>query len=432
MAHNRRERFEKAQERLENDDNVSESDREAIDSLLDAYDPEVFKPAPPDDDSPRQAATLEGWTDTLRQWSHVTDADLVDADGDELANGVNEMLGDAAKSTVRQRQMCLRRFLRFHDAETDHDTLQLVEVPDSQVDPAEMLTSKEMESIRNAAGHPRDRALFDFLLYTGQRRQAALTLKWKHVDLADSQYRLNPDADGLKGADAVGTWRPLLGAKGAMTEWKRYHPDGDDPDAYVFVATPESGHYDPQSHMSERSPSRILNQMADDADVHKPVNPHALRHNFVSMAKRRYELQDDVIKRLLGHESDSSIMQRTYAHLSDDEYADRARQAFGLADDDEPDLTPTECPTCNFTPIPDHAAVCPNGCGTAFSPDARAAQQGAQAATHEAAKDAQTDDEKAAVDTFKKIVDDPELFAEALQDDGVKESFSEMAAGLDY
>ena len=66
------------------------------------------------------------------------------------------------------------------------------------VDPGNMLTPDEFHALRQAPEHPRDKAIVDLFLYTGQRNTAIRTLRIKDIDLDEAKYRLNTEADGLK------------------------------------------------------------------------------------------------------------------------------------------------------------------------------------------------------------------------------------------
>jgi len=288
-----------------------------------------------------------------------------------------------------------------------------------------MLDADEIQAMRDAAGNPRGKALFEFLINTGQRRGATLTITWGCIDLDAGRYRLNPDGDmGLKGAEEVGTWRPLLAAKGALATWAQFHPDSDDPDAHVFTALPSSHHYDPESHLSGQRAGSILKDMAAEAGIEKPVNQHAMRHNFVTLAKTKYDMANDVIKRLIGHKADSNVMQTTYAHLSDGDYIEKAEEAFGIRDEsDQSPITPAACPTCD-TALPDGAKVCPNGCRTTFDPTVQRQQQAAQSAAWDARAEGPAD----AANAIRNLADNPAAIAQAPSE--VAKALNDLADAL--
>jgi len=112
---------------------------------------------------------------------------------------------------VRVYQNALRQFYYYHDdAGTDPEEISLFNPEHDGVDPADMLTRDEIQAIRDAANCLGERALFDFLIYTGQRNTATRSLRIKDLDLEKERFRLNPEADGLKSAEDNGKWRDLL------------------------------------------------------------------------------------------------------------------------------------------------------------------------------------------------------------------------------
>ncbi|MFC7185615.1 site-specific integrase [Halorubrum yunnanense] len=117
----------------------------------------------------------------------------------------------------------------------------------------------------------------------------------------------------------------------------------------------------------------MLNTLQDETGIEKPLNPHSLRHNFVTICKRDYDMDNDTIKWLIGHTKDSRVMETTYSHLSDMDFREKAEQKAGLIDEtSRSTLTPKQC-SCGEKVAPT-AKACPN-CGMLFSPDARAVKE---------------------------------------------------------
>jgi hypothetical protein len=276
----------------------------------------------------------------------------------------------------------------------------------SHVDPNDMLTKEEIHEARDAADNPRDRLVFDLLLYTGQRREALRTLRLKDIDVAAGTYRLNPEVDGLKGAQDRNGNRPLLGAKAAVQNWLEYHPDTDDPEHFLITARPSYSAPDPASPVSGETVRRTMEKIKSRTDIDKPMHPHAMRHNFVTIAKRDYDLPDDTIKYLIGHDPASSVMETTYSHLSGDDHVKRAEEAWGIRQpEEESPLTPEVCDVCS-EPLPPDAKACAK-CGAVYTPDAKAAQDAMQERLR---------DKKQAADTLEEYKD-ADAIAQALQDD---------------
>jgi len=127
-----------------------------------------------------------------------------------------------------------------------------------------MLTKKEIQEARTATDNPRDRAIFELLLYTGQRREAIRTLRLKDVNIDQGTYRLNPTVDGLKGAAERNGKRPLLGSKGPLQNWLQYHPDTSDPENHLITALPNYSAVDPTSPVSGETIRAVMEDQGEN------------------------------------------------------------------------------------------------------------------------------------------------------------------------
>lgn len=441
MAQSKREAYESERRRIrhisglepnpDSDDPtglIDEQDAEAILELCDAYDAENTVVTPNDADSEenrwgteRAPATLRQWAVSLTGFARDLDGSLVDASADDLNRVAQRMYdGEAAsvtkplsKNTVRSRQNSLKKFLRHADVAADPDAISRFDQQSTLVDPEDMLTREEFHALRNAPEHPRDKAIVDLLLYTGQRNTAIRTLRVRDVDVDGEKYRLNDEADGLKGADLIGTWNPLLGATGNVREWLRHHPDPENDDAYLLTERRNNNVRDPTTTISDDTVNRVLREAAEAAaEEHppterKPTTAHAMRHNFVTMCKRDYQMDDDLIKRLIRHKPESDVMNTTYAHLSDEDYMERAREIMGYSDPEEEDespMTPEVCDNCS-EPLPPNAKACP-GCGVAFTPDA---EKVVESDLREHYREADDLDTLEKVQMLDDLLDDPEV-----------------------
>lgn len=372
---------------------IHPEDAEAILAWCDAYDNEKAVVTPDNNGGDRwgdsrAVSTLKAWATSISEYSRELGEPMIDASTEELNEIAQSMYvgtaktttkdGGIAKGSARARQNSLKRFLKHYSEQSkaDPDNLHIFDSEPSAVDPADMLTQEEFHAIRNAPEHPRDRAIVNLLLYTGQRNTAIRTIRIKDVDTDKGRYRLNSEADGLKGADKVGTWNPLLGATGAIKDWLNHHPDPDDGDAFLLCERRDSTVRDPHSTISGATVNRVLRKAVEVASQDypeikkKPTTAHAMRHNFVTMCKVVHDMDNDTIKRLIRHKPDSTVMETTYAHLSDEDYIEKAERAFGILEDEksESPLSPDYCDTCR-EPLPPSAKSCPN-CGTVFTPDA--------------------------------------------------------------
>lgn len=409
---------------------VSEDDAEAIRTLCDAFNedkPSVKKPhwpnAPGNLTGYRKESTLANWLYYLTQFA--AELELLEATADEI-NQISEdwLQGDSeyrdntlSKGTIRQYQNALRIFYRYHDdLGVDHTDIVTFDANDTAIDPRDMLSPEEIERIRQAPDHPRDKAVAYLLLYTGIRNTALRSLRVKDVDVEEGVFYFNTDADGLKKVHRPTEPRPLLGAESAVRQWLEYHPYSDDPDAYLIVGKPKYQTVDPHTRVTHRTIQRIMDSVKEEAEIDKPLHPHACRHNFVSICIREYDMEPSTVKFLIGHGPDSSVMESTYQHLSGEDYLNKAQRKAGVPgaeEQEESSLTPDHCGACG-EPLGPNAKACP-ACGTVMTPDARAAQDQLKDATREAKEDAENLEEYKDADKIAQAIDeDPELAAQLM------------------
>jgi integrase/recombinase XerD len=402
MAKTPRDRYERDLDRLEaarDDNDIAETDYERIRGFLDAYDGQVYAVSSPESDSTKAATTLSNYCTGLRGMAERLDGELlgryVDDDLTRLkdadATAINALMGayetgdhpdvkdgGFVRNTVVQHQGTIRKFYRFHDdLGVDPDDIEMKTREGTEMTEEDVLAREEIHDMMDEAPNLRDRAMVAVFAYTGQRLRAVQTLRVQDVLLGDDRrrFRLNPDGAGLKGADGT---RPLLGARKPVKDWlSNGHPCPDDDNAAVFTPITE---YNPDVTLGEPlHPSvftRRLKQCAERAGIDRDrVHPHCFRHTFVTFCKRDYGLDDAHIKRLIGHDEGSNVMETTYSHLTDNDAIVAIEEAAGLRDEEDTSpLTPPECPTCH-EPLRPTARFC-DACGAGpFGPDQAQLQQ---------------------------------------------------------
>lgn len=378
MAKSMRERYETARERIRNDEDVSKGEEQRILEFLDANDPRQNTYQMPDGKT-KSDGTLARYARALCRVARDLRTDLTEATAydinrlmDAYLNGNVEGVKDQglANSSVRNFQGPTRRFYLYHDdLNVDRDDIHFAEQEESPVDERDMFTAEEVQALRDEAQRrgSRDACLVDLLLYTGQRRSAILNLRLKDVRPDDGIFYLNEEDGDLKGA---GGKRPLLGAEKAVRSWKRQHPAGE-PDDYLVTHKHKQTNRDgvrPGDKLDPSTVYRQLQRIGDAAGVDKPVNAHNFRHYFVTVCKRDYGMDNDTIKHLIGHEPGSKVMERTYAHLTDEDYIKKTEEKRGLREPEaENPLTPPVCDRCE-EPLDGDWNSCPY-CGLTYSPE---------------------------------------------------------------
>jgi integrase len=425
-------KFERELEKVDEDKDkfVNSDNAEAIKHMAKAYHEDNMIVDVPDGESTNAVSTLENYVRKCRRFAY--DVDLMNTSEMELKellqqynDGTHPQVKDdgLTNGSLRLHSIGLRKFYSVHDdVNIDADELPIPTQEETSVDPDDMLTREEIQELRSVARNNRDLALFDFMIYTGQRASATRTLQIKHLKLKEGKFRLNEAAEGLKGADKNGKWRDLLLSAASIRQWLQTgHPNRDDPDAYVFCPLPSFANGGPfnedrdlsddevaRTQMGESSVYETLRRLKERTDVDKPLNPHALRHNFVTIALRR-GVPESAIKHQMGHAPDSRVMESTYSHLKDSDYIREAREAFDLETKEiESELTPEVCPKCGEN-TPENAKLCP-WCGLEFTPDARAAKGQIQDDIKQDYRDMDPEDDKTdkQLKALEDALNDPE------------------------
>lgn len=411
-------------EDLQDNDDIEAPDKAAIVEFLEAIDPENYSQTFVNADGKQEtksAGTLHSYAHNLKRVAEITDTPLTEFSD---TGAVNELF-DAVKTgdhphpsvksdgysagTLKGWQSALSKFYQYHDAlPVEPSEIVIAKQERTHVDERDMYTVEEVNALRDACDHPRDRCLLELLLNTGQRIRAIQTLRVKDVDPEEGVYWLNTDSDGLKGADKNGGKRPLLGAKQAVFDWLEYHPKPE-PEAALITKQPSHNRGTAGESIGQSTIRRTLKKIAERAEVEKPPNPHNFRHYFVTVAKREYGMDDATIKYLIGHSPDSTVMETTYQHLTDEDYRKDAEVAFGIREEEaESPLTPDICPTCGNHLAPD-AKAC-GRCGAVFTPDAKSVQDEIKSSVREAKDDAESLEEHKDLDRLERLVDEnPEL-----------------------
>jgi integrase len=370
--------------------------------------------------------TLEGYAMRLRLAAPEFDGELLEQTNDSindlmagLASGTADVGPEDgyARGVVGQYQSALKAFYRYQDGhEVDPEAIPVMATEKSNIDDRDMLTVDEVEAMREAIDHPRERALFELLAYTGQRIRVIQTLQVKDVDVSEGKgiFYINDEAAGRKGAEGK---RPLLGAREYVRQWLQYHPTGEPEDALITAIPDQGGNGTPGEPLSQNSIRYQLQKIAEKADVDKKVYPHVFRHYFTTIAKREYGMDDAHIKRLRGDAPGSNVMETTYQHLSDEDAIKQAEEKAGIRDPEESAtaMTPETGPTCGI--VLDQGAKACRRCGAVFTPDAQSAKRQIEEDMKDSYRETESGDEEALdkLDMVDELLNDPEVKALLLE-----------------
>lgn len=374
----------------------------------------------------KAVSTNENYLTRLRKLAEAYEGDFTDIDTRDVKRLLNDfdkgthpdaIDGGYATGTMAQFQSAVKAFVKYHGLDIDPDDIPVSAPPSGSqaVDERDMFDNSDIQAMRDVIENPRDECLFELLLNTGQRIRAIQTLRIKDVDVEQGVYWLNTDEVGLKGAEKVGQKRPLLGAVGAVKTWLDYHPTGN-PDDYLLTATVDNNKATPGNMLAQQTMRARLKKIADKAGVDKPVNPHNFRHSFVTMCKRDYNMDDSTVKFLIGHASDSTVMETTYQHLTDEDYIADAEIATGRREPEEAaTVGRRECPNPDCLNELDPTDKACSSCGTVISPDAQAAQETIEESIEEIYKQTECgSDTQQKVEQLDELLEDPDVKAALL------------------
>lgn len=418
-------KYAKERNRIKNS-TLADSDKEAVLSFLSAFDENDLSESYINGDGETESLSynsLENYGRAMRLVAKESERELLEHDLDSLTAVFDTFLDDLSQQTVRQRQAAAIKFYRFHTTSVDPDKISLQKRDgDAAVDERDMFTKEEIQNLRRACDNARDRCLLELLVYTGQRIRALQTLRLKDIDLEEGVYYLNTDELGLKGAEKTGKKRPLLGAEKAVRDWMGNHPTKSRDDYLITPLPSATNTTHDGAYLSLPAIRDRLWTIAERADVYdkerengKPPNPHNFRHYFVTVCYREYDMDPSTIKFLIGHHQDSTVMETTYQHLTDEDHINAARRQTDSGrepDEKEESLTPETCPTCREN-LPPDAKACPT-CGAIFTPDAKSVEEKLQADTDEKREETDDVDLLKAVDKIKRLQEENPKLLEQL------------------
>ena len=380
-ARNTRGRLEREQENLAEAD-IHEADREAIEAFA------GYKRR-----RTGSIGTISTYMNRLRVSAERAHKPLTAFEGTDDVESLldaHEAAGTKSASGLNNHLSAIRQFFEFLDGSDTHGHddyrwrafIENVEASDTNpgreaVDPEFVLSGSEVTDIREAASHPREGALAEFLADAGPRITLACQMRCGDVGVAGDEsgtFRPNPDAIGHKKVDSR-QYR-LHESQRHLRRWlNEHHPEAPDPpdDAPLF---PVKRGYDRANReecaLSPSAAESALKGAAEAADIDPDrAHPHNWRRAAVTRMRAKHGMDWEAIQLRTGW-SDQSLaeMKQFYRRIDAADKRALVDKQLGISDAEEPEgeaPEPEPCVSCG-SDVPPHGTICP-ACGTDQSLD---------------------------------------------------------------
>ncbi len=139
----------------------------------------------------------------------------------------------------------------------------------------------------------------------------------------------------------------LVASTLTLQAWINEHPMKNDPESYLWCKIPTR--YNPKfknDYLSYGFICRLLNELAEKANIKKAVNPHSFRHSRATFMASH--LKEPAMREFFGWGKDSE-MPATYVHLSGRDVDEAVLSMYGVAEAkkaSEPIIRVWSCPRC--------------------------------------------------------------------------------------
>lgn len=272
--------------------------------------------------------------------------------------------------------------------------------------PEDLLTEKDIQTLREACKNPRDKALIQFFWEVGPRVSEAMELKIKHFKDAEQYMRVHIPATKTKGRKLF-----IVTCVPYVNKYLSYHPRSDDPDAPFFV---NIGTRNQGEAMEYQAIRKRLRDIKKRTDIEKSASPHHFRKSSATFKAGKgwseYELCS-----YFGWVVGSQVVQR-YIAASGRSTEDRIKQQHGIEDEEDmkPELTPEQCPRC-YELLEEGISFCPN-CGFALT---KGAAEKIESGEEEVEEKTSEIEEKMSQKFIEFVSENPEIkekFKESLED----------------
>lgn len=318
----------------------------------------------------------------LVTFESVTDVDaILDA---------HEAAGTKTASALNNHLSALRGLFEWLDGtpEYGHDDyrfrnfMENVEPSDDNpgrdpVDPEFVLSESEVTTIREAADHPREEALAEFMADAGPRITLACQLRCGHVSVnGEEAGTFHPNPNGIGHKKVPDRNYRLHESQRHLRRWlNSHHPEAPNPPDTAPLFPVKRG-YDPAEReectIHPNTAEGALRKAAEAANIDDDrAHPHNWRRCAVTRMRAKHDMSWDAIQLRTGW-SDQSLaeMKQFYRRIDEADKLAVVDRELGVVDDEDAEAEapdPEPCVSCGAD-VPPHGTICP-ACGTDQSLD---------------------------------------------------------------
>jgi integrase/recombinase XerD len=335
-SHNYRRRLQLARQKIENDECISEPNRELIIKFLNFGEARGLSVS---------RLTKLGWT--LRFWGRHFTTGFKSATKEDVIKAVSFLEGLPFKAhTKHDSKAILKLFWRWlYDCDSGECPKEIAWIKTTfrppRLSPEDLLTKEEIGRILAAGRNPMEKAFVAILFETGARIGEMLSVRIKDISFDQLGSRLQ--VDGKVGQRMV----RVITAHSYLTRWLDFHPHRDDPESSLWL----NCHGKP---MQNSTANLIVKQLAASVGINKRVYCYLYRHSGISASAPF--LKEAVMKEVYGW-TQSSRMPAVYIHLSASDIDSALLRMYGIAAKEEIPkqmMAKRSCPRCSLeNPIAD-------------------------------------------------------------------------------
>ncbi len=195
--------------------------------------------------------------------------ELTETDIKELVIEISQM--DYKTRTKLDHNQTIKKFFQILDGDGHRVRNIRTNLRRNEMEaPGQVLNKDDIKALVKAAMNPRDKALISMIFEGGLRIGEIATLKISHLEF--DNYGAIAHVDGKTGPRPV----RLVASVPHLSNWIEHHPDGDDPEAYLWVGI---GTRSKGCPLSYNSIYMMLRKVAKRAGITKKVNPQHFRRS---------------------------------------------------------------------------------------------------------------------------------------------------------